>query len=168
MRIVMVGPRCSGKTTVSNLVATKLGYDCLHLDNMIEQRVGNVTAEIVKRFGWEGFRAAEKKVIAETAGTDRCVVDAGGGAIEDADSRLKLTRGSIVVYLTAKIDELMRRFDEGRDRPPLTDSGNPREEMMKITASRDPIYRAIASIVIDTTGKNPNQVAEEILNCLEM
>jgi len=168
MRIVLVGLRGSGKTTVSDLLAERLGYECLHLDSMIESRVGNVIEEIVNRFGWEGFRAAERKVIEETSGKDSCVVDAGGGAVVEEKTCLKLILGSIVIYLTADLKELTRRIGDMKGRPALTDISDPMAEMEKMFAERDPIYRRIASMIIDTTNKTPQETASEILNCLQM
>lgn len=163
--IFLVGYRGTGKTTVARLVAQRLGRESLDADLEIERRAGKTIAAIFADEGEGPFRELEAAVIADLART-RLVVSTGGGAIlRDANRAAMLSAGPIV-WLTASVDTIAKRIASdvatARLRPNLTAAGG-RREIEAVLAARTPIYQACATLVVDTEGKTPPQVAEEVV-----
>lgn len=146
-RVVLIGPRGSGKTAVGQRAARLLGCDFLDTDALIEAR-GRTIAEVFTDEGEPGFRALERAVIASLDPPDRAVVATGGGAVLDAANREHLAGLGPVIYLHASPERLVARI-AGEPRPPLTDA-DPLEEMRRVLALREPLYHALADAVLDT------------------
>ena len=165
MNIVLMGFRCTGKSTVGRLLAERLGVPFTDTDEMIEQRTGRLISRIVAEKGWPAFRAEERTVIAEFAGTESGVIALGGGAVCDPENVEALKKNGIFVMLSARPEAIARRMvgDEARgtERPSLT--GQPSvDEIRTVMEERGPLYRRLADIVVDTSGIDAAGVVEEI------
>jgi len=145
--LVLIGPRGSGKSAVGRGAAGLLGCAFLDTDALIEAR-GRTIAEVFAAEGEPGFRALERRVIRSLDPPDPAVVATGGGAVLDAANRAHLAGLGPVIYLHASPERLVARI-AGSDRPPLTDA-DPLEEMRRVLALREPLYRALADAVLDT------------------
>ncbi|MGD9634854.1 MAG: shikimate kinase [Pirellulales bacterium] len=163
--IFLVGYRGTGKTTVARLVAQRLARESLDADYEIERRAGKSIAAMFADEGEGPFRELEAAVIADLART-RLVVSTGGGAVLREANRAAMLAAGPIVWLTASVDTIAKRIASdvatARLRPNLTAAGG-RAEIEAVLAARTPIYEACATFVVDTEGKTPAAVADEIV-----
>jgi shikimate kinase len=164
--IRLIGYRCTGKSTVGRRLAESLGWPFYDTDRMIVERIGCTIKAWVAEKGWPAFRQEEKNVI-QTIPVDRpAVVALGGGAVLDLENRKRIREKSLVVWLTADQDTIMERMktdpQNEDNRPSLSEKGR-REEIEEILAQRIPLYRQTAHVVVNTQGKDIEDVASEIL-----
>jgi shikimate kinase len=170
MNIVLIGYRCSGKTTVGRRLADRLKRVFVDTDTLIEQRKGSPVEDIVAARGWKGFRDMEREMISEVARRDGQVIATGGGVVMDGANVRNLRANGCMVWLradTAVLRERMARDRRsGRTRPPLagTDSLAETEEIMKMRA---PLYKKASDLVIDTNAVDARQAADLVLDRLQ-
>lgn len=150
----------AGKTTVGHIVAERLGMPFVDSDLVIEQRLQRPIRDIFATEGEAWFRDVERQVIDELVRGPSAVVALGGGALGDARTRAVL-RNSHVVYLDVELAEAMDRVRHDEYRPLLH-----REGLDKLYSERDPVYRDIAGLRVDTNGRRPEAVAREVLGFL--
>jgi shikimate kinase len=163
--VFLVGPRGSGKSTVAHLVAGRLGWAWVDADAFLEERHATTIKAIFEAEGEAGFRDREAGLLRELCGLRRHVVATGGGVVLREENRQLLNESGRVVYLSGEVDTLWERIREdpataGR-RPALTVGG--REEVAEVLRVRESLYRGCADHVVDTVGKSPEAVAEEVL-----
>jgi len=154
-----------GKSTVGKALAERLGYSFVDMDEMIERRAGVEIKDIFEAEGERGFRALEKEVAKEVAKRDRHVIACGGGAVLDPENAEALRSNSVLVLLTASIDEIMERTRDSDVRP-LLNVDDARAEAEALLRKRMPLYLEAADLVMDTTGATPTQLAAEIAAAL--
>lgn len=159
--IFLVGPMGSGKTAVGRRLAQHLGLEFVDSDDVIEERSGVDIPFIFEREGEAGFRERERRVIDDLTARPGIVLATGGGAAMDPENRAWLHERGFVVYLHASVEQQLRRTRGGRPRPLLA-KGDPRETLARLLAIRDPQYREIAHIVVDTDGRKVAGVVDEI------
>ncbi len=147
--IFLVGPMGAGKTTIGRQLAKTLGVDFIDSDQEIEQRTGATISWIFDIEGEAGFRSREAQVIDELSQRDGIVLATGGGAILDENNRSRLAARGMVVYLSAPLEQLLKRTLKDRSRP-LLQTPDPRNKLLELIAIRDPLYRQIADFVIET------------------
>ena len=159
--IFLVGLMGAGKTSVGRLLAKRFGktfYDC---DQEIERRTGVKIPVIFEIEGEEGFRAREATVLRELAALKDIVLATGGGAILRADNRQALKEAGTVVYLRASLDDLWQRTRHDRNRP-LLQTADPRAKLEELFTQRDPLYREVASVVMDTGNQSLGNLANRL------
>jgi shikimate kinase len=163
--IFLVGYRGTGKTTVARLVARRLGRESIDADKEIERRAGKLIAAVFAEDGEPAFREIEAAVVADLARTG-LVISTGGGAVLREANRAVMQAAGPIVWLTASVDTIAKRIAAdaatARLRPNLTAVGG-RAEIETVLANRTPIYHACATFVVDTEGKSPAEVADEIV-----
>lgn len=161
--IVLIGYRGSGKTTVAPLVAERLGWQWIDADRALESRHGRTIEQMFELEGEAAFRDREADLLTELCGRDRHVVAAGGGVVLRPGNRECLSQAGLVVWLSADVDTLWRRLQEdaANRRPDLTVGG--RAEVEQLLAIREPLYRGCANAIVETAGRLPEEVANEIL-----
>ena len=165
MNVALYGFMGVGKSTVGKILSERLGYGFVDMDEMIERRVGMKIKDIFALEGENGFRFLEKKVVREVAGKDRHVIACGGGGILYPENAEALSRNSVLVLLTASIDEIVERT-RGSEERPLLNVDDARAEAEALLRERMPRYLEAADMVIDTTGALPTQLAAEIVVAL--
>ena len=153
----------AGKSAVGRHLARTLHLSFVDSDDEIESRTGVDIPFIFEKEGEEGFRKREAVVIDDLSKMDGVVLATGGGAIIDPDSRSRLGGRGFVVYLYTTVDQQLARTQKGRQRP-LLDSGDPVETLQNLLDTRDPMYREIADIVVETDGRKVKSVANEIID----
>jgi len=161
-RIFLVGPMGSGKSTIGRLVARSLGLGFADSDQEIERRTGADIPWIFDVEGEAGFRDREQQVLDEMTRLDNTVLATGGGAILREANRQALAARGLVVYLHATLEEQLRRTRGDRNRPLLA-RGDPEQVLRELIAVRDPLYRSIADVVVDTDRSAPRFVARRLL-----
>ena len=160
--LFLIGPMGSGKSAVGRKHARTLHLTFVDSDDEIEARTGVDIPFIFEKEGEAGFRVREIKVIDDLSNMEAVVLATGGGAVIDADSRSCLGARGFVVYLYTTVDQQLMRTQKGRDRP-LLETGDRRQTLQSLMEVRDPLYREIADLVVETDGRKVKAVATEIL-----
>ena len=151
----------AGKTTVGRHLAAELGKAFHDTDHEIESRTGVRIALIFEIEGEAGFRVREKQVVDQLTQLANVVLATGGGAVLDTDNRRHLAERGLVVYLHGQPKDLWHRTRHDKSRP-LLQEVDPLEKLQSLYVQRDPLYREIADIVVDTG----RQSARSLLNHL--
>jgi len=171
MNIVLVGYRCSGKTSVGKLLANELGRDFVDLDALLEQRAGTSIETLVADRGWEHFRELERELIAEVCSKESLIIAPGGGAVVRRENVRLLKEKGFVVWLKVEAPVIRARMTEeehvGRVRPSLTGSDS-LAEIEEVLALRTPLYAQAADMVVDTSDLSAEAVARAIMRRLPM
>ena len=169
--IILIGFRCSGKTTIGRIISKKLSMELLDSDDMIERRCGMSIGELVKRKGWHFFREIEKEVVAEISRKNSIVAATGGGTPLDGENVRMLKASGWLVWLKAHpsfIKQRMRQqLESGLIRPSLTGE-DPVAEVAEVLAQRMPLYQQVADFIVKTDGITQTEVAQKIIAAYEM
>jgi shikimate kinase len=161
--VVLVGPMGAGKTTVARLLADAWGTTMRDTDQDVVAAEGREIADIFVDSGEEAFRALERAAVAEALATHDGVLALGGGAVLDATTREELA-GHAVVFLRVGLSDAVKRVGLGSGRPLLL--GNVRGRIKTLLDERTPVYESVATLVVDTDGRTPEDVAQEIIASL--
>lgn len=164
--LILVGPMGAGKSTIGRLLAKELRLPFKDSDKEIEQRTGADIPWIFDVEGEAGFREREQAVIAELCELDGLVMATGGGAVLRAENRAALRQGGRVVYLHASVEQQIDRTSRDRNRP-LLRTADPGKVLSDLLAIRDPLYREIADVIVETDERPPRLVVQEILERLD-
>ncbi len=160
--VFLIGPMGAGKSAVGRQLAKMLHMTFVDSDDEIESRTGVDIPFIFEKEGEEGFRKREAKVIDDLSAMDGIVLATGGGAVVDAQNRSHLGARGFVVYLFTTVDQQVARTLKGRERPMLA-KGDSRKILEDLMEFRDPLYREIADLTVETDGRKVKAVASEIL-----
>jgi len=151
----------AGKTSVGKLLARRLGklfFDC---DHEIERTTGVRVPVIFEIEGEAGFRLREAKMLACLTKQTNIVLATGGGAVLSAQNRDALRQNGVVVYLRAAPQDLWHRTRHDRNRP-LLRTDDPQAKLAQLFIDRDPLYRDVAHITIDTGNQSVNSLAHRL------
>ncbi|MFI1793389.1 shikimate kinase [Streptomyces olivaceoviridis] len=154
-----------GKSTVGRLLAERLGAGYRDTDEDIVAAGGRTIAEIFVDDGEAAFRALEKAAVRAALAEHRGVVALGGGAVLDADTRALLA-GQRVLYLSMEVEEAVKRTGLNVARPLL--AVNPRKQWRELMEARRHLYEEVATAVVATDGRTPEEVAQAALDALEL
>ena len=159
--VFLVGPMGVGKTTVGRVLAEQLDLKFFDSDLEIESSTGADIPWIFDVEGEVGFREREKKMIDLLSNKQNIVLATGGGAILDGENRRCLKKRGVVVYLRASILQQVQRTSRDKTRP-LLQTSDVRRKIQELMEFREPFYREVADIVIDTNDGNPRHLGNEI------
>jgi len=163
--VVLVGPPGSGKSTVGRVLAERLGVTFRDTDADIVETAGKPIAEIFVDDGEPHFRELEVRAVRDAAETHAGVLALGGGAVM-ADATRELLHDLPVVYLEVALGDAVKRVGLDAPRPLL--AINPRARWRELMEARRPLYLEVATAVVDTEGRTPEQVADAVLEALEL
>jgi len=163
--IFLTGPMGSGKSTIGRQLAKQLAMPFHDSDHEIEHRTGVDIPLIFELEGETGFRKRESGVIDDLTRLPDIVLATGGGAILDPENRERLGDRGTVIYLHTSVDQQLSRTAHDRNRP-LLQTPDPRTTLEELLAIRDPLYREIADLVIETDGMRVRDVVREIVRKL--
>jgi shikimate kinase len=164
-QVVLVGPMGVGKSTVGQLLAERLGVGYRDTDDDIVAEQGRTIAEIFVDEGEPAFRAIERAAVRRALAEHDGVLALGGGSILDADTRALLA-GQQVVYLSMDVEEAVKRTGLNAARPLL--AVNPRKQWRELMEARRHLYESIATAVVATDGRSPEEVTQNALDALEL
>lgn len=151
----------AGKSAVGRQLARMLHLEFVDSDDEIESRTGVDIPFIFEKEGEGGFRKRESRVIDDLSQMGGIVLATGGGAVVYPDNRNWLGARGFVIYLYTSVEQQLERTNRGRERP-LLEHGDRAEVLEKLMAERDPLYREIADMVVNTDGRRVQTVAREI------
>jgi shikimate kinase len=155
-----------GKSTVGRLLSSRLGFQFLDTDSLIEERCGANIPWIFDVEGEAGFRQREYQALLELQGRASTVVATGGGIVVTPENIPLLKSLGEVFFLTASIDQLVARTSRDKKRP-LLQVENPRKRIEELIAARYPLYREVADHVITTDVKGTKGVVGQILEIIK-
>ena len=171
MNLVLIGLRGTGKSTIAEILAQRLGWDWCDADAEIERRAATTIKQIFETGGEPVFRDWETLVVTELAAREQTVLALGGGAILRPENRAAIARQGTIVWLTASPETLWARIQvdatTAARRPNLSAAGGINEIIATLDARRE-VYRQCAHLEVDTEGRTPNQVAEAIVEQLRL
>ncbi len=159
--VFLVGPMGAGKSTIGRLLAAELKVPFYDSDRVIEQRTGADIPWIFDVEGESGFRDRESAVLAELAEEPGAVIATGGGIVLRPVNGEVMHRSGQVCYLTASVEHLVERTAKDKKRP-LLQVDNPRQKIIELLEQRDPLYRAVADLIVVTDRRPPRVVARDI------
>ncbi len=160
--VFLIGPRSSGKSTVGRLLANRLEYSFVDMDDYVCAVSGREVRDIVADEGWPAFRLKESAALRECAAPNT-VVSTGGGIVLDPENTVFMRQTGIVVYLEVPAELLRARLlaDPAPLRRPSLTGLSPSEEIAQILADRVPMYRSAAHFTIDAA-RSPSVLVREI------
>lgn len=166
MSILLIGFMGAGKSTVGRLLAEQLAKPFRDLDQLVEEMTQKTIPQLFEE-GEAVFREAETKALIVALGKDQVIACGGGIILKEANQAL-LQAHPQVVYLKGQPDALFRRIqkDEANVRPLATEKTV--AEIREILTPRLPLYESAASIEVETTGKAPQEIVQEIVERLEL
>ena len=163
--IFLVGLMGAGKTSVGRLLSKRLSMPFFDSDLVIEDKTGVTVMVIFDIEGESGFRVRESKVINELTKKRGIVLATGGGVILSEFNRNSLKNNGMVIYLHAKVAELCRRTKNDNKRP-LLKNGNLHEKFEELYLLRDPMYRSVADVVVDTRNQSVSDLVSGVIRSL--
>ncbi|MED7820675.1 shikimate kinase [Streptomyces chiangmaiensis] len=163
--VVLVGPMGVGKSTVGRLLAERLGVGYRDTDDDIVAEQGRSIADIFVDEGEPAFRALEKRAVHRALAQHEGILALGGGAILDEETRA-LLGGHRVVYLSMDVEEAVKRTGLNVARPLL--AVNPRRQWRELMEARRHLYEEVATAVVATDGRSPEEVGQAALDALEL
>ncbi len=161
--VVLVGPPGAGKTTVGTLLAQRLGVAFRDTDADVVATAGKPIAEVFIDDGEEHFRALERDAVARALREHDGVLSLGGGAVLSEATR-DLLAHHVVALLEVDLSSAASRVGLNRDRPVL--ALNPRAQLKALLEQRMPLYREVAHLSVDTTGRTPDEVVDVLADAL--
>ncbi len=155
MNIILTGMPGSGKSTVGVLLAKSLGKSFIDTDLLIQSAAGMKLAEIIEKYGNDGFEERENAALLSVADTN-AVVATGGSAVFCRSGMEHLKRGGVVVLLDVPADELSKRLTGIKNRGVVMREG---ETIAQLAEERAPYYAKYADITVRESGDIESTVA---------
>lgn len=159
--IFLVGLMGAGKTSVGRALAKRLHKTFYDTDHEIERATGVKIPVIFEIEGEAGFRAREAKLLAELVRRTNIVLATGGGAVLSEQNRRLLAEHGTVIYLRAAAPDLWQRTHHDKNRP-LLQTDDPLKKLQELFAQRDPLYREIADVIVDTGSQSVGSLAHKL------
>ncbi len=171
MTIMLVGYRATGKSSVARRLAEILHYDWKDVDDEVEVRADKSIAEIFAESGEKSFRDIEEQVLLDLARRSNTVIATGGGSVLRSACRQAMKAAGPVIWLQATAEMIDRRMHAdpmtAQRRPSLTEQGGI-AEIDRLLEERTPKYAEVATHQVDTAGKSPQQIAEQIARLIRV
>lgn len=163
--LILIGLMGAGKTSVGKVLARRMQRDFVDSDAEIEKATGVRIPVIFEIEGEAGFRSREERIIKDLCDRQNIVLATGGGAVLSPANRQCLRDSGLVIYLCATPEALWRRTSRDRNRPLLRTS-DPLQKLRELHTLRDPLYRTVAHLVVDTGSQSVGTLATHILRLL--
>ena len=163
--IFLVGMMGAGKTSVGRVLAKRLEKTFYDSDHVIEDRTGVKIPVIFEIEGEPGFRIRESAVVGELTALRDIVLATGGGAVLGEKNRDTLRTRGTVIYLRATVRDLLNRTRHDKNRP-LLQAADPRARLSELYEQRDPLYRAVAHLTVDTGNQSITSLVNRLCQLL--
>jgi shikimate kinase len=169
-RVILIGYRATGKSSIGRLLANKLGFDFVDMDRVIEERESSSISDMVAKHDWPYFRSKEKILLQELIDKKNIVIATGGGAVLHHEIWPKIMQSFVSVWLFAEHETICQRLandtKSAEQRPSLTGQ-NILAEVEKLMADREPLYRKYSHLAINTSHRSLDAVVHEIERALK-
>ena len=159
--IFIIGSMGSGKTSIGKILAKNNHLSFLDTDHEIIRSCGYSIPDIFEKFGEEHFRNLETEQLRKMDAIENHVISTGGGIILKDDNKKLMKSLGLIIFLDINISSQMDRVKNRKNRPLLNDK-NLKDNLLSLKKIRDPIYKKISNYIIDVSGKERNQVINEI------
>jgi shikimate kinase len=163
--IFLVGLMGAGKTTVARQLARRLGKTFYDTDHEIERRTGVRVQVIFEIEGEPGFRAREAQMLDSLTALEHVVLGTGGGVVLKPENRALLASRGFVIYLRAQPRDLYQRTRHDKSRPLLA-TDDPLAKLEELQRVRDPLYREVADLIVDTGRQSVGALVDQLLKRL--
>lgn len=167
INIYLIGMMGSGKSTIGQILADRLNMSWVDMDEAIENR-GMKIPEIFEKYGELRFREIETEVAKELSEKQHYVVSTGGGVILKQENVDTMKSSGRIIYLCATEETLLRNLDAGRAHRPLIKDGSLKKKIEDLMRVRGEIYVSSADFVVETNDLSPDELADEIINLLNL
>ena len=161
--IVLIGFMGSGKSSLGRWIAKNHDYELIDTDEAIEKKEGRSISDIFETDGEDYFRNLETELIKELSSKKGKIISVGGGLPVKEENQTYLKQAGKVVYLKASLEELVKRLS-GDDKRPLLKGSDLKTKIESLMEKRKDIYSSVSDIEIDTTGREFEDLYEEIIN----
>ncbi len=161
-RIVLIGFRGVGKTTIAKRLSETLNWPRISTDELIEARENMKIPEIVEKGGWPKFRQIESEEIRKAAEINHCIIDCGGGVVENPSNMEILSKDSLIVWVDAAIDDIYQWLMQMGDRP-LLNQPNIRQDIETNYRRREKLYRQYSTIYVNTSTESFDTICQKIV-----
>ena len=159
--IFIIGSMGSGKTSIGKILAKNNHLSFLDTDHEIIRGCGYSIPDIFEKFGEEHFRNLETEQLRKMDTIENHVISTGGGIVLKDDNKKLMKSLGLIIFLDINIDSQVDRVKNRKNRP-LLDNKNLKDNLLSLKKIRDPIYKKISNYIIDVSGKERNQVINEI------
>lgn len=163
--VFLIGPMGSGKSTIGQKLALRLGLDFYDTDHEIQERTGVDISLIFEIEGEEGFRERESRVLEELTAAQQVLVATGGGAVLRPSNRQWLQERGVVIYLKASVEQQLSRLRHDKTRP-LIQLQDRETRLQELATQRDPLYAELADFTFPARNRSVEQSVERILQTL--
>ena len=164
MKVILIGPPGSGKSTIGKLLARRLQVEHVDSDSAIESQAGKKISDIFLEDGEPRFREIERDLVLKLLKNESSVISLGGGSILDSEVAKVIEGEKNVVYLEVSISNAAPRVGFNTDRPLLI--ANPRQQWLRLFGERKALYEKLGKIRISTDNQKPKEVVEKIVMTL--
>ena len=166
MKIFLIGPMGSGKSTIGKVLSEKLEYDFYDTDKLVEKVVGKKIKEIFDQNGEQYFRLKESEELDKTRKLKNVVIATGGGIIENEKNRLFLKDEKKVIFLDSSLERQYDRTKESQKRP-LLNNGDSMKILKNLYQKRLSFYQEVSKLKISMDNLTERKIFEKILNFLD-
>lgn len=166
MKIFLIGPMGSGKSTIGKVLSERLEYDFYDTDKLVEKVVGKKIKEIFEQNGEQYFRLKESEELDKTRKLKNAVIATGGGIIENEKNRLFLKEEKKVIFLDSSIERQYDRTKESQKRP-LLNNGDSMKILENLYQKRLSFYQEVSKLKISMDNLTEGKIFEKILDFLD-
>lgn len=163
--LILVGPMGAGKTSIGRRLAERLGLAFADADQAVVERTGATITTIFEHVGESGFREREKSALRNLLAGSGQVLSTGGGAVLDGENRALMASRGFIVYLQVSVEAQLKRLGRDRTRP-LLQRADREQALRELAALREPLYLAVADLVLDTEGMSPSAATATLARLL--
>jgi len=164
-RVVLLGMMGSGKSSVGRALADLTGWPFVDNDALVQAATGRTARQILAEAGEDAMRAAEGAALSRGLAVEPpAIVATAAGTVLEAEQRRLIDEGGFVVWLTATPEVLATRASGAAHRPWL--EHDPAAWFEEAAATRNPLYRSISDLEIDTERLQPPDAARRILDAM--
>jgi len=163
--VYLIGPMGSGKTTIGQRVAKRLGLEFFDCDHELEVQTGASVSLIFDVEGEAGFRERETRMLDQLTRRKGVLVATGGGVVLRKKNREMLRRSGLVVYLSTSVAQQLRRLNRDRTRP-LLQTPDRKERLAQLAAQRNPLYEEVAAIVFPSQSRSLDTTAKTLCDLI--
>ncbi len=164
--VYLIGPMGSGKTTIGQRLAKKLGLEFLDNDHELQRQTGASVNLIFDLEGEEGFRKRETAMLEKLTTRENILLATGGGSIIMPENRELLKQSGLVVYLKTSVGQQIQRLSRDRSRP-LLQSGDRKEKLARLAKERNTLYEELADITYPSRNRGLDAATQVLYESIQ-